>query len=94
MLKMFRTTNSVKWFVTKKWQFVNRNFRSLYDGLNDVDKKIFPMSLHDMNWKEYSRSSYYGLRQFVLQEDESMTKRAIIRLRRYFIFLLSKAYLS
>ncbi|XP_015782718.1 fatty acyl-CoA reductase wat [Tetranychus urticae] len=82
MIKMVNTIKSVRWFLTKDWHYINTNYLALTDHLNEHDRKLFPMSMKNMDWKSYIHTGYYGIRKFVLHEDDDNTKAAIGRLRR------------
>lgn len=95
---MVNTIKSVRWFLTKDWHYINTNYLALTDHLNEHDRKLFPMSMKNMDWKSYIHTGYYGIRKFVLHEDDDNTKAAIGRLRRsvnlIVKLLIKKHYLS
>lgn len=82
MLKMYRTIKSVKWFLVKRWKYCNTNYLELEKQLSEIDRKTFPMSMHDMDWNSYVQDGYYGIRRFVLHEKDSQIKSAIARMRK------------
>lgn len=42
---------------------------TLYEHLNETDKKCFNFNVNEVNWPKYVEEYWLGVRKFVLKED-------------------------
>lgn len=88
MLKMYKKaeamTDLFQMFTTSQWKFDNSNTIKLLSSLSIEDRKQFEFSLKNFDWKQYTKSYYYGIRkQHILHEDLSNIVKAKSRNRKY-----------
>ncbi|KAF0751655.1 fatty acyl-CoA reductase wat-like [Aphis craccivora] len=80
MLKMYAKTEAMidllQMFTTSQWKFDNSNTIKLLSSLSKEDRKQFEFSLKNFDWKQYTKSYYYGIRKHILHEDLSNIVKA------------------
>lgn len=65
--KMHKGIDMLEYFGNHEWQWSNDNVLALDSELNEADSKLFNFRLHDLNWEDFVRHYYLGVRQFVLK---------------------------
>lgn len=82
-------TNMLHKFTTCQWKFDNTNTQELWSSLSQKDSEMFRFSLEGFNWKSYTKSFYYGIREHILHEDLDNMSKALAKNRKYdFIYIL------
>lgn len=62
---------TVKYFTLRNWIYSNGNTQQLWNKMNEADRHIFPMSMVKVHWPKYMDSYVYGIRKFLLKNDEN-----------------------
>lgn len=86
MMKAYKKVNKftyvLSYFATNSWKFTNDNVQALWGEMSEVDKRVFPFSMKDLDWNYYYRTQMLGLRTFFLKDDLSTIPQARIKWRR------------
>jgi fatty acyl-CoA reductase len=72
----------LQYYTSRKWDFKNDNFQSLYKELNDVDKKKFNFNFVEVQFKDFIRNYILGIRKYILKEKPEDLQKARNNLRR------------
>ena len=72
---------AISYFALRQWHFIDQNVVELWQQLSDIDKRLFPFNISDVNWRAYSEDHYFGIRKYLLKDDISNKSRAIKRFR-------------
>lgn len=62
---------TIKYFTLRNWIYSNRNTQRLWNKMNHADKRIFPMSIVEVDWPQYMNTYVYGIRKFLLRDGEN-----------------------
>ena len=65
--KSHKIIESVIYFSTNEWNFVNENIRNLWSHLDVGDKKLFPFSMQSFDWNMYIGSYNDGIQKYILK---------------------------
>lgn len=91
-MKMYSKLDSVMdmlhVFLSKEWKFDNHNTQELWSQLNTEDRKTFAFSFENFNWDSYIEDCVYGVRKYILHEDNSNLKEALAKNRRYLFYII------
>lgn len=86
MLKVYKKvnkfTNVISYFATQSWKFTNDNVQALWSEMSDVDKRVFPFSMKDVDWDYFYQTQMLGLRVFFVKDDLSTLPQARKKWRR------------
>lgn len=74
--KINKFASVIAYFSTKTWKFSNDNVQALWDELPEVDKKVFPFTMRDVDWDDFFRTQILGLRVFFVKDDLSTLPQA------------------
>lgn len=83
--KIYKFTNTIKYFTKNQWSFVDKNIQSLWKDLSKADKYLFPFDMSGFDWEEHARTQLLGLRVYLVGDDVSTIPQAKIRWRRFYI---------
>lgn len=84
--KIHRAVNSLEYFTMREWIFHCNNVLNLANHQIGQDKKIFNFSLKTLHWPTYFENYVYGVRKYLLKEEEATLSVARTNLaRRYWI---------
>jgi fatty acyl-CoA reductase len=71
--KMHKGIDSLEYFANREWTWSNDNVLALDDELNETDSTLFNFRLHDLDWEDFVRQYYLGVRHIVMKyEPETM----------------------
>lgn len=73
------------YFYNYRPKFIENNLRSVIDRMSTADARSFQMDIKLIDWHEYLRRMYFGVRLYFLKEDPSNIPLAKKRMRRMFI---------
>lgn len=86
--KVHKYTAVIEYFCTRDWTFTNDNVQQLHEKMDSKDKRIFPMSMRDVHWRDYFKTYVLGIRQYVMKESEESLPES--RTRMYRLEILNK----
>ncbi|KAF5304196.1 hypothetical protein FQA39_LY19015 [Lamprigera yunnana] len=66
--KLHRFLMLISPFVTNQWIFDDTNTQTLWRGLSEIDKKLYPFDVKDVNWNSYFLSFVLGFRKYFLKD--------------------------
>jgi fatty acyl-CoA reductase len=64
--KMHRGISALEYFINREWTWSNDNLVALDGDLNQTDRTLFNFCLHDLDWEDFVRHYYLGVRHNVL----------------------------
>ncbi|XP_050437093.1 fatty acyl-CoA reductase wat-like [Adelges cooleyi] len=84
-------------FTLNEWKFYNNNTRELWCSLSQEDQQLFPFSMHNFDWNDYTKVFYYGIRKHILHEEADNISMALKKNQKLFwlkqVFIFSIAYI-
>lgn len=87
MIKMYekihKGSNVVSRLGNGAWNFEERNVLALWALTSDRDKELFPFDMRRIDWDDFARRTYLGMRKFLMNEDKDTIPSARIKLKRY-----------
>ncbi|KAL1502548.1 hypothetical protein ABEB36_007674 [Hypothenemus hampei] len=83
--KIHKFSEALSYFSTREWKFSNNNVQILWDKMNKVDQKLFPMSMQTVSWLLFFKNYIRGVRKYILKESESNLHLCKTRNRRLHI---------
>lgn len=79
----------IDWMVAYPQQFHSKNPEKLMKMMSESDRKKFPFDVRKINWKECIEDYVYGVRKYLLNQDDSHA--ALLegrkRMARYFMLI-------
>lgn len=66
----------------KNWQFANNNVKSLWNKMNEDDRKLFPCDVSIVDWKHHFDNFVKGVRVYLFKDPLSTLPEAKIRMQR------------
>jgi len=72
----------LEYFAMRQWSFPCDNLISLYDSLNETDKKLFNFDIRQVNWRTYTHNFYIGLRRHLMKEEDDNVPKALKHMQR------------
>ncbi|XP_067131248.1 putative fatty acyl-CoA reductase CG5065 [Centruroides vittatus] len=89
--KLHKTMKIIEPFTTREWTFPAGNVGELLKMMSTQDKQNFDFDISKLNWDQYMKHYFLGIRRFVLKEDDSTIPRCRkIILTKYYSILLAK----
>lgn len=86
MVKAYKKVNKftyvISHFATNSWKFTNNNVQTLWNDMSDVDKRVFPFSMKNLDWDYYFQTQMLGLRTFFVKDELSTLPQARRKWRR------------
>ncbi|GJQ86870.1 hypothetical protein Trydic_g13283, partial [Trypoxylus dichotomus] len=86
----FKMTNDLSYFTTKDFTFLSKRMHYLLERMTPEDKKLFFCDLRQLQWEEFFKTYFLGMRIYVLRDPIKTAKAARIKLRK--LYLMSKIY--
>ncbi|KAI3389519.1 hypothetical protein SNEBB_005768 [Seison nebaliae] len=80
--RLARAIQSLQYFTSHEWCFVNQNAQRLHEELSGFDKQMFNFNLMSMNWKIYMKDYCLGCKKFLLKEDINNVGGSISNLKK------------
>lgn len=72
----------MSYFTTREWEIPNHNILQLWNALSEEDKQKFNFNLDQINWKEYCRNYFLGIRQYIIEENYDTVPYALQKRRK------------
>lgn len=66
----------LQYFTTREWKFYNDTLIKMHHESSQIDKKIFPLLVYDIDLNEYLKHIILGARQYCMKEDLSTLPKA------------------
>lgn len=86
LLKMYKKIHKlisvINYFCVREWKFSNDNVQKLYLKLSPEDRKLFPVSMENVNWMMFFKNYFLGMRRYLLKDPDSTIQTAKIKLER------------
>lgn len=70
-------------FATKEWTFYNDNLKSVWNKMNNKDKKIFSYDFQKINFDEFIQTMHLGFKKYIMKDN--MDAESISKCRRKYI---------
>lgn len=84
--KAHKVTVAIIYFLQHEWIFENYRVQSLWKNLSEEDKKLFPFSMAECEWKDVIWSHLFGMKKYILKEDMSPeAKKKAFRRRNMYV---------
>ncbi|XP_023227913.1 fatty acyl-CoA reductase 1-like [Centruroides sculpturatus] len=89
--KVQKRMKLIEYFTTREWTFPAGNVGELLKMMSTQDKQNFDFDISKLDWDQYMKDYFLGIRRFVLKEDDStiLQSRKII-FTKYYSILLAK----
>ncbi|GJQ86873.1 hypothetical protein Trydic_g13284 [Trypoxylus dichotomus] len=75
-LKIHRFSKVISYFSTKNFKFKSTRMRELISKMSDRDRAIFMCDLTKLNWEEYFKYHFQGIRLYLLKDPLSTLPEA------------------
>lgn len=73
----------LNYFTMKQWTFKTDNILQLKNLMNEADKKMFPVTLKNINLEEWTKDSVLGTKRFLFKENLDNLSLCKRRLKMY-----------
>lgn len=80
--KMHNSFGLLEYFANRQWSFPCKNLLNLYDSLSENDKELFNFDIRKVNWQDYTRNFYIGIRRHLMKESDDNVPEAMRRMKR------------
>ena len=75
-LKIHKFIDVIAYFTIQRWKFSSNNVDTLWNKLNDEDKKLFNFDLNELEWEVYLYYMLRGMRLYILGEKYENLEKA------------------
>lgn len=82
--KIHKFSSVLSYFCTREIKFCNTSTQQLWNRTSDIDKKLFPFSMREINWNEYFDDYMPGIRRYLLKESDETVPQARIKWKRLY----------
>jgi hypothetical protein len=86
LLKIYKKINrfiqALSYFVTRDWNFTNKNVQALWEKLDEDDRKLFDFDLEGLDWDKYFYNYVRGVRMYLLKDELATVPRAVVKYKR------------
>lgn len=72
----------LSYFSTKEWTYESCNYQRVLDKMEDKDREIFFSDLRRMDWEEFLKTNFYGIRLYILNDPKETIPEAKRKWRR------------
>lgn len=69
--KVHNQLDMLRYFMEHDFTFDTSNCNALRSAMSVDDRKLFNFDMASLRWSEYLYNSLYGLRKYLVKEDES-----------------------
>ncbi|XP_030756630.1 fatty acyl-CoA reductase wat-like [Sitophilus oryzae] len=84
--KIAKFSSVLAYFTLREWTFDYSNTVSLWESLNETDKKNFAFDMSSINWVDYFDTYLVAMREFLIMDPLDSLKEGRIFMRRATIF--------
>lgn len=74
--KMHQAFDMLVYFTTRQWKFDVSNTLGLIDEMSPTDRKEFCFDMRELEWNDYLKDFYFGVRRYLLKEDDATIEYA------------------
>ncbi|KRT85456.1 epimerase [Oryctes borbonicus] len=82
--KIYRFSRVISYFSTKNFKFRSTRMRQLISKMSDGDRAVFMCDLKKLNWEEYFKYHFIGVRLYILKDPLSTLPEAIRKFNRLY----------
>ncbi|XP_018574326.1 fatty acyl-CoA reductase wat-like [Anoplophora glabripennis] len=83
-MKLHKFADVLSYFGNREWTYKSNNVRKLLDKMSDKDREIFFADLRQVDWNEFLKTYFYGIRLYVLNDPKETIPEAKIKWRRLY----------
>lgn len=69
--KIHKFSNVIAFFCTNEWEFRNENVQKMWNEISEIDRRLFPFNMKDMNWEDLNSTICLGFKMYLLKENYS-----------------------
>ncbi|KAL4711336.1 hypothetical protein ACJJTC_019177 [Scirpophaga incertulas] len=82
--KIHKFSSVISYFCTKEITFCNQRTQVLWKKTSEVDRKIFPFSMREVDWADYFGHYMAGVRRYLCKESDDTLPQAKIKWKRLY----------
>ncbi|CAB3257432.1 unnamed protein product [Arctia plantaginis] len=82
--KIHKFSSVLSYFCTREIIFRNEKTQELWEKTSEVDKKLYPFSMAEINWDEYFDEYLAGIRRYLFKESDDTLPQARIKWKRLY----------